>query len=65
MKFELFENHLVFIGLTILVFAPSCGKARLSNKDILWVGQTNGVDVVLKVKVLGCEQDSPVVVKAL
>merc|ERR1719471_662096 len=58
---DLLENHLVVSSSSKLVLTPSCGKACLSIEEFLWLRKADGVNMSLKVKVLGCVENGPIV----
>merc|ERR1711936_938135 len=58
---DLLENHLVVSSSSKLVLTPSCGKACLSIEELFWLRKTDGVNMSLKVKVLGCVENGPIV----
>merc|ERR1712203_625246 len=60
---DLLENNLVIASGSELILSPACGKACLEIKEFLWLGKADGVNVGLKVKVLGRVKDSPVIGK--
>merc|ERR1712200_233932 len=60
-KDDLLENHLVVSSSSKLVLTPSCGKACLSIEEFLWLRKAYGVNMSLKVKVLGCVENGPIV----
>merc|ERR1711973_691307 len=58
---DLLENHLVVSSSSKLVLTPSCGKACLEIKELFWLRKADGVNMSLKVKVLGCVENGPIV----
>merc|ERR1712227_454138 len=60
---DLLENHLVVSSSSKLVLTPSCGKACLEIKELFWLRKADGVNMSLKVKVLGCVENGPIVGK--
>merc|ERR1712115_12975 len=58
---DLLENHLVVSSSSKLVLTPSCGKACLEIKELFWLRKADGVNMSLKVKILGCVENGPIV----
>merc|ERR1719273_480569 len=58
---DLLENNLVIASSSKLILSPPCGEAALAIKELLCLCKTHSVNVSLKVKVLGCVENCPVV----